>query len=411
MSSESVVILGSARTPIGRYRGRLRDRSAASLGAHALAATLSRARLAAGDPEECLMGCVLPAGQGQAPARQAALAAGLPVATPCDTVNKMCGSGMRTVMLAADRIRLGETAIAVAGGAESMSRAPYLVDRDPASGKPDHGRPLRDHLFLDGLTDAYAADRLMGACAEDCAERYAFSRADQDRYALASLDRARRAAAGALAAEIEPLRLPAEGNAAGDAEGNADGEWMAWDELPRTASAERIPTLPPVFRAGGTVTAANASAISDGAAFLALAGEAEARRRGLPVRARIVAQAGHAQEPGWFTTAPVAAIRKLLRRAGWQVAEVDLWEINEAFAVVPMVAMRELGIPHARLNVHGGACALGHPIGASGARILVTLLHAMHHRGAARGVAAICIGGGEATAVALERVDEEGREG
>ena len=395
----AVVVLGGARTPMGRFRGELRGWSAPALGAQALRGALRRSGLEPGDPEECLMGCVLPAGQGQAPARQAALGAGLPFSTPCDTVNKMCGSGMRTFMLAADRIRLGETAIAVAGGAESMSRAPFLVDREPQTGKPVKDGPMRDHMFLDGLTDAYEEGRLMGTYAEDCAEQYQFSREDQDAYATASLRRARSAAAeGAFGNEIEPLPSPDE----------QGGGKIASDELPRTADLERIPSLKPAFREGGTVTAANSSAISDGAAFLALASESEARQRRLPVVARVRAQAGHAQEPWLFTTAPVPAIRTVLERAGWEVADVDLWEINEAFAVVPMAAMHELGIPHARLNVHGGACALGHPIGASGARILVTLLHAMIRRGARRGVAAICIGGGEATAVALERLEEDG---
>ena len=393
------VVLAGTRTPMGRYRGELRGWSAPALGARAIRGALGQAGLGVADPDECLMGCVLPAGQGQAPARQAALGAGLPFATPCDTVNKMCGSGMRTFMLAADRIRLGEASLALAGGAESMSRAPYLVGRVPETGKPDKEGPLQDHMFLDGLTDAYDSGRLMGTYAEDCAERYQFSREEQDTYALSSLRRARDAAnQGAFAAEIEPLPGP---------EGEEGGTIFS-DELPRSADPARIPTLKPVFREGGTVTAANSSAISDGAAFLVLASESEARRRGIEPLARVVAQAGHAQEPGLFTTAPVPAILKVLAQAGWQVEDVDLWEVNEAFAVVPMVAMRELGIPRDRINVHGGACALGHPIGASGARILVTLLHAMIRRCAHRGVAAICIGGGEATAVALERFQKDG---
>ena len=400
MKENSVpVVLGGARTPMGRYRGELRGWSAPALGACAIRGALGRARLEVADPDECLMGCVLPAGQGQAPARQAALGAGIPHGTPCDTLNKMCGSGMKTFMLAVDRIRLGESSIALAGGAESMSRAPYLVERVPETGKPDKEGPLQDHMFLDGLTDAYEAGRLMGTYAEDCAERYQFSREEQDAYAVSSLRRAQDAAAeGAFAAEIEPLPVREEEGA----------QTVSSDELPRSADPARIPSLKPAFREGGTVTAANSSAISDGAAFLVLASEAEARRRGIAPRARVVAQAGHAQEPGLFTTAPVPAIRKVLERADWQVDEVDLWEVNEAFAVVPMVAMRELGIPRDRMNVHGGACALGHPIGASGARILVTLLHAMIRRDALRGVAAICIGGGEATAVALELLQKNG---
>jgi len=389
------VVVGAARTPIGRFRGELREVAAPALGQAAIRAALAQAGPGAA-VGGCLMGCVLPAGLGQAPARQAAIGAGLPLSVTCDTINKMCGSGMRACMLAADRIRCGEDGVVLAGGAESMSRAPFLVPRALGTGRPDRDAPLQDHMFRDGLTDAYEAGRSMGEYAEDCADRYGFTRAEQDGYAVASLRRARAAAeAGAFAAEITPVEtLPSF--------------VVRTDELPRAADPARIPALKPAFREGGTVTAANSSAISDGAAFLALSEAAAARRQGMPVLARFVASAAHAGEPGLFTSAPVDAIRNLLAITGWRVADVDLWEINEAFAVVPLVAMRALGIAHDRLNLHGGACALGHPIGASGARILVTLLHAMLRRRARRGVAAICIGGGEATAVALERHEEDG---
>ena len=392
---DAIAIVGAARTPMGRYRGELRAWQAPDLGAAAIGAATTGAGLAPDQVDECLMGCVLPAGQGQAPARQAALGAGLPLAVRCTTVNKMCGSGMKAVVLAADQLRAGDGRVAVAGGMESMTNAPFLVWRNPATGKPDPDRPQADHMFLDGLEDAYDPGRLMGTYAEDCAGLYQFTREAQDRYALESLDNARAAGAeGRLDAEIVPLAsIPGSGSVE-----------MGSDELPRSVDPKRVPSLKPVFRDGGTVTAANSSAVSDGAAALVLARAAELASLGLTARAVIRAHASHAQEPALFTSAPVPAIRTALERAGWSVGEVDLWEINEAFAVVPMVAMTELGIPRERLNVNGGACALGHPIGASGARILVTLLHALEARGAMRGMAAICIGGGEAMAVAVERV-------
>jgi acetyl-CoA C-acetyltransferase len=341
--------------------------------------------------DEAVMGCVLPAGLGQAPARQAALAGGLPQACGAVTVNKMCGSGLKAVMLAHDAIRAGTAGIVVAGGMESMSNAPYLLPRMRAGARMGHAQAL-DHMFLDGLEDAYEAGRLMGSFAEDCATSYGFGRAMQDAWALESLAAARGSVAH-FAAEIVPVTVSVR-----------SGERIvAVDEQPALARPERIGSLKPAFRAGGTVTAANASSISDGAAALVLARAGLAAAEGLPVRARIAGHAGHAQAPAWFATAPAPAARRLLDRLGWQVADVDLWEVNEAFAVVAMAFVADLGLPRERVNVHGGACALGHPIGASGARILVTLLHAMEARGARRGVAAICIGGGEAVAVALER--------
>ena len=338
------------------------------------------------------MGCVLPAGQGQAPARQAGFAAGLDDTVSATTLNKMCGSGMKSVMMAADQIALGRAGIAVAGGMESMSNAPYLLPRMRQGARLGHGQVV-DSMFLDGLEDAYDTGRLMGSFAEDCADRYGFSREAQDNFALSSLSRVRAAQqSGAFAAEI--AGVPLQGRQA---------DTVLLDEQPERARPDRIPTLRPAFREGGTITAANASSISDGAAALVIAAEQVARARGLTVRARIMGHASHAQAPGLFTTAPVPATQKLLRKLGWAVDDVDLWEVNEAFAVVPMVYMAELGVPHEKLNVNGGACALGHPIGASGARILVTLLHAMEAQSAKKGIAAICIGGGEGTAIAIER--------
>lgn len=385
----TVAILGAARTPIGRYRGELAACTAPQLGAAALRGALCSSGADAGQVDDCTMGCVLPAGLGQAPARQASLAAGISQSAGCATINKMCGSGMHAVMLAVSRIRAGEIGVAAAGGMESMSGAPYLTRRDRSTGRPEEGGPLVDHMRLDGLEDAYESGRSMGEYAEECAEQYQFTREMQDNYAAESLLAVRRAEeAGAFAREV----VPVDGK-----EGMADS-----DELPRTASLERIASLPPAFREGGTVTAANASAVSDGAAALVLASIDEASRIGAAPRAIVRGQATHAQQPQAFATAPAPAILKLMDSVGWTVESVDLWEVNEAFAVVPMAAMAELGIPRDRLNVRGGACALGHPIGASGARILVTLLHAMEDTGARRGVAAICIGGGEATAMALE---------
>ena len=391
-ATDPVVIVSAARTPMGGFLGDLAGLSAAELGAAAIRATLERAGLAAEAVDTVLMGCVLQAGQGQAPARQAALGAGLSQAAQCTTLNKMCGSGMQALMLGHDQLLAGSAEVLVAGGMESMSNAPYLLPRARGGYRMGHGQVL-DHMFLDGLEDAYERGRLMGTFAEDCAQSYGFTRQEQDAYALESLRRAQQAMeAGHFADEIVAVEAPA----------GRERRLIAADEQPPKARPEKIPTLKPAFRDGGTVTAANSSSISDGAAALLLMRQSEAERRGLSPLARIVAHAGHAQAPNLFTSAPVTAIQRVLARSGWSLDEVDLFEINEAFAVVPMVAMRDLDIPHARLNVHGGACALGHPIGASGARILVTLLAALQQRGYKRGVAAVCIGGGEATAVAIE---------
>ncbi|MEI4485248.1 acetyl-CoA C-acyltransferase [Frigidibacter sp. MR17.14] len=390
---EEVVISGAVRTPMGGFQGVFAGVEPAALGGAAIEAAL---KAASADPrlvDELLMGCVLPAGQGQAPARQAGFAGGLGEAVPATTVNKMCGSGMKAAMMAWDRLALGTAGVIVAGGMESMTRAPYLLPKMRGGARLGHAQVI-DHMFLDGLEDAYDKGRLMGTFAEDCAEAFQFTRAQQDDYATASLTRARAAQdSGAFAAEIVPITVSTR---RGDT-------LVQLDEQPLSARPEKIPTLKPAFRDGGTVTAANSSSISDGAAALVLAGAEAARRHGLPVRARIRGHASHAQSPGLFPTAPVPAARKLMERLGWAPGDVDLWEVNEAFAVVPMAFMSELGLSHDRVNVNGGACALGHPIGASGARIMVTLLNAMETRGAKRGIAAICIGGGEGTAIALER--------
>ena len=339
------------------------------------------------------MGCVLPAGQGQAPARQAGFKAGLGEEVPATTLNKMCGSGMKAAMIAFDQIALGHTDVMVAGGMESMTNAPYVLPKMRGGARLGHGAVV-DHMFLDGLEDAYDKGRLMGTFAEDCAETYQFTRQIQDDYALASLSRALEAqAAGAFADEIAPLEVKTrKAITIHDA-----------DEQPASARPEKIPQLKPAFREGGTVTAANSSSISDGAAALVLASEDSAKEQGLTIRARIMGHASHAQAPGLFTTAPVPAAQKLLAQIGWEKEDVDLWEVNEAFAVVPLAFMHEMGVDHAKVNVNGGACALGHPIGASGARIMVTLLNALEKRGLKRGIAAICIGGGEGTAIAIER--------
>jgi acetyl-CoA C-acetyltransferase len=390
---DPIVIVGAVRTPMGGFQGELSGATASQLGGVAIKAALERAGVVADHVDEVLMGNVLGAGQGQAPARQAAFGAGLPKSVPCTTLNKMCGSGMKTAMIAHDQLLVGNGRVVVAGGMESMSNAPYLLPKMRGGARLGHAQAM-DHMFLDGLEDAYDKGRLMGAFAEDCAEKYQFTREAQDAYALASLD-------GALSAQTEG-RFDAE-IASVTLETRKGAVEVATDEQPRNARPEKIPTLKPVFRKGGTVTPANSSSISDGAAALVLMRESEAKRRGLEVRARILGHASHAQEPGWFTTAPVPAMQKLMDRIGWSVDDVDLWEVNEAFAVVPMAAMAELGMPREKLNVNGGACALGHPIGASGARILVTLLHAMEARGDKRGIASLCIGGGEGTAVAIER--------
>ncbi|WP_408593002.1 acetyl-CoA C-acyltransferase [Paracoccus marcusii] len=384
MTIQDIYVLGAARTPMGGLMGALSGVSAADLGGAAIAAALARA----GGPavDALFMGCVLPAGQGQAPARQAGFAGGLGQEVPATTLNKMCGSGMQAVMMASDAIRAGSAGIVVAGGMESMSNAPYLLPKMRAGARLGHAQAL-DHMFLDGLEDAYDKGRLMGTFAEDCAAEFAFSRQAQDDYALASLTRAQEAiAGGAFATEITPVTVPGRGKVT----------VIDTDEQPGLARPDKIPLLKPAFRDGGTVTAANSSSISDGAAALVLGGRAEG------ALARIVGHAGHAQAPGQFPTAPVPAAEKLLARVGWDRDSVDLWEVNEAFAVVPMAFMARMGLSHDRVNVHGGACALGHPIGASGARIIVTLIHALQARGLRRGVAAICIGGGEGTALAVE---------
>jgi acetyl-CoA C-acetyltransferase len=388
-----VVILSGARTPLGGFQGELSSKSAPELGAASIAAAVSRAGLTPDQIEETLMGCVLPAGVGQAPARQASRLAGLPDGVPCTTVSKVCGSGMKALMIAADQLSAGRAGVLVAGGMESMSNAPYLLPKARGGYRLGHGE-IKDHMFIDGLEDAYE-HRLMGTYAEDSAREYQFTRGDQDAFAIESLQRAKRAQSdGSFASEIVGVKISGKG---GDSEVNTD-------EQPRRADPAKIPTLKPAFAKDGTVTAANSSSISDGAAALVVARDDFAAKRGLKPIARIVAQASHAAEPRWFTTAPVGAIGKVLDASGWRKEDVDLFEINEAFACVTMIAMRDLGLPHEKVNVNGGACALGHPIGASGARIVVTLLHALEKRGLRRGVAALCIGGGEATAIAVERL-------
>jgi acetyl-CoA C-acetyltransferase len=390
---DPIVIVGSARTAIGGFQGELKGVRAPELGAAAIRAALERSGVAAELVDEVVFGCVLAAGQGQAPARQAAIAAGIPDATGATTVNKMCGSGMKAVMLAHDLLVAGSASVAVAGGMESMTNAPYLLDRARSGYRLGHGR-LVDHMFLDGLEDAYDKGRLMGSFAEQCATAYQFTRKAQDGYAIISLRRAQAAIEnGHFEAEIVPLTV-----------GNGHLEQVvSRDEQPGKARLEKIPTLKPAFQEGGTVTAANSSSISDGAAALVLMRRSEADRQGLSPLATIRGHASHAQAPNLFATAPIGALRKLSERIGWALKDTDLFEINEAFAVVAMAAMRDLDLPHDKVNVHGGACALGHPIGASGARIIVTLLSALERYRLKRGMAAICIGGGEATAIALER--------
>ncbi|MBK9704593.1 MAG: acetyl-CoA C-acetyltransferase [Betaproteobacteria bacterium] len=392
MQNDPIVIVGAARTPMGGLSGDFASLAAGDLGAVAIRAAVERAGVAAEDVQEVIMGNVLPAGQGQAPARQAAIKAGLPLSAGCTTINKMCGSAMKAAMLAHDLLVAGSNDVVVAGGMESMSNAPYLLPRARQGLRMGHAT-LYDHMFLDGLEDAYDKGRLMGVFAEQCADKYGFTREAQDAFALVSLSRALAANNdGTFAWEIAPVTVA----------GKKGDVVIAGDEQPAKASPDKIPTLKPAFRKDGTVTAANASSISDGAAALLLMRRSTAERRGLKPLATIIAHATHAQEPGWFTTAPVAAIRKLYQATGWTTGEVDLFEINEAFAVVTMAAMHDLAIPHDKVNVHGGACALGHPIGASGARILVTLLGALRKHGGRRGVASLCIGGGEATAMGIE---------
>ena len=391
---QEVVIIGASRTPMGGFQGVFGGVPAAELGGQAIAAALSGATVKASQIEELLMGCVLPAGQGQAPARQAGFVAGLGEEVPATTLNKMCGSGMKAAMVIHDQIALGATGIAVAGGMESMTEAPYLLPKMRGGARIGHQQVV-DHMFLDGLEDAYDKGRLMGTFAEDCAEAFQFTREAQDDYALGSLSNALEAtASGAFEHEVVPVSV----------KGRKGEVIVSVDEQPQSARPDKIPTLKPAFRKDGTLTAANASSISDGAAALVLASRGAAEAAGAPIRAVIRGHASHAQAPGWFTTAPVPAAQKLLKKLGWSVDDVDLWEVNEAFAVVPMAFMREMGIGREKMNVNGGACALGHPIGASGARIMVTLLNALEKRGLKRGIAAICIGGGEGTAIAIERV-------
>jgi len=394
MSNDPIVIVGAARTPMGGFQGDFASLCASDLGAVAIKAAVERAGIAPGDVSEVIMGNVLPAGQGQAPARQASLKAGLPISVGCTTINKMCGSAMKAAMLGHDLIAAGSADIVVAGGMESMTNAPYLLPKARGGYRMGH-QVAQDHMFLDGLEDAYEKGRLMGTFAEDCATTYRFTREAQDEFALASLSRALGANNdGTFAWEIAPVTVT----------GKKGETHIAKDEQPAKASPEKIPTLKPAFRKDGTVTAANASSISDGAAALVLMARSTAEKRGLAPLAVVVGHATHAQAPGEFSTAPVGAIAKLYAKTGWTTRDVDLFEINEAFAVVTMAAMKEHGIPHERVNVHGGACALGHPIGASGARIMVTLLAALEKYGLKRGIAALCIGGGEATAIALERI-------
>jgi len=392
MVNDPVVIVGAARTPMGGFQGDFAPLSASDLGAVAIRAAVERAGVKPQDVEEVIFGNCLMAGQGQAPARQAALKAGLPTSTSCTTISKMCGSAMKAAMLANDLLIAGSNEVMVAGGMESMTNAPYLLLKARGGMRMGHGQ-VYDHMFLDGLEDAYDKGKLMGVFAESCAQKYEFTREEQDAFALASLSRALAANTdGSFAWEIAPVTVP----------GRKGDVVIDRDEQPAKASPDKIPQLKPAFKPDGTVTAANSSSISDGAAALVMMRRSTAEKRGLEPIAAIIAHATHAQEPAWFSTAPVGAINKLYAKTGWTQRDVDLYEINEAFAVVTMAAMKEHELPHDRVNVHGGACALGHPIGASGARIMVTLLGALRKRGGRRGIAALCIGGGEATAIALE---------
>lgn len=392
--SDPIVIVSAARTPMGGFQGALAPMTASQLGAVAIKAAVERAGISGEDVQEVIMGNVLPAGQGQAPARQASLGAGLPLGTGCTTINKMCGSGMKAAMFAHDMLLAGINDVMVVGGMESMTNAPYLIPKARGGMRMGHGE-IVDHMFMDGLEDAYDKGRLMGAFAENCADKYNFTREQQDEFAITSLKRARKAVEeGSFKEEVAPVTVKTR-----------RGETLVErDEQPFNSNIEKIPTLRPAFRKEGTVTAANASSISDGAAALVMMRQSEAEKRGLKPLAVILGHSTHAQEPEWFTTAPVAAMEKLLTRLNWNADDVDLYEINEAFAVVTMAAMKELNISHDKVNIHGGACALGHPIGASGARILVTLLAALKQQGLKRGMASLCIGGGEATAMAVELI-------
>jgi acetyl-CoA C-acetyltransferase len=392
MSQDPIVIVSCARTPMGAFQGDLKGFSAPELGAAAIRAAVERGKVKPEDVQEVIMGCVLPAGQGQAPARQASLGAGLPLAAGCTTINKMCGSGMKAAMLATDLLQAGSAEVIVAGGMESMTNAPYLLPKARTGLRMGHGQVI-DHMFYDGLEDAYEKGRLMGTFAEECAGTYKFTREQQDEFAITSLKRAQKAnKEGWFAWETTPIAIKA----------GKDEKFIETDEQPFKANLEKIPGLRPAFRKDGTVTAANSSSISDGAAALVMMRRSSAEKRGLAPLATVIGHSTHAQEPALFTTAPVGAIRKLFERTGWSKDKVDLYEINEAFAVVTMAAMKEHGLPHDKVNVHGGACALGHPIGASGARILVTLIGGLRKYGGKRGVASLCIGGGEATAMAIE---------
>ena len=392
--SDPIVIVSAARTPMGGFMGDFASLTCAQLGSVAIKAAVERAGLKPAQVDEVIMGCVLPAGQGQAPARQASLGAGLPLAAGCTTVNKMCGSGMRAAMYAHDMLLAGSVEVMVAGGMESMTNAPYLLPKARGGFRLGHGE-VKDHMFLDGLEDAYDKGRLMGTFAEDCAGSYKFTREAQDAYAIASTTRAKQANTdGSFAWEIAPVTVS----------GRKGDTVIDKDEQPFKAQLEKIPGLKPAFRKDGTVTAANSSSISDGAAALVMMRASTAAKLGLKPVATMIGHSTFAQEPGLFATAPVGAMKKLLAKNGWTTESVDLWEINEAFAVVTMAAMHDLKLPHDRVNVHGGACALGHPIGASGARVIVTLIGALKQQGKKRGVASLCIGGGEATAVGIELI-------
>ena len=392
MLNDPIVIVSSVRTPMGAFQGDLKNFAAPELGAAAIRAAVERSGIKPEQIDEVLMGCVLPAGQGQAPARQASLGAGLPLSAGCTTINKMCGSGMKAAMLAHDALAAGTNEIMIAGGMESMTNAPYLMPKARAGYRIGH-QQVMDHMFLDGLEDAYEKGRLMGSFAEDCAGSFSFSREEQDRFAITSLERAQKAnREGWFAWEMTPIAIKA----------GKDERFVENDEQPFKANFDKIPMLKPAFRKDGTVTAANSSSISDGAAALVMMRRSHAEKLGLAPLAVIVAHSNHAHEPALFSTAPVGAIRKIYEKTGWSAKSVDLYEINEAFAVVTMAAMKEHALPHDKVNVHGGACALGHPIGASGARILVTLIGALRKYGGKRGIASLCIGGGEATAMAIE---------
>ncbi|MEW9897900.1 acetyl-CoA C-acyltransferase [Chitinivorax sp. PXF-14] len=392
MTTDAIVIVSAARTPMGGFQGDFNALSASDLGSVAVRAAVERAGLQPADIDELIFGNCLFAGQGQAPARQAALKGGLPLSVNCTTISKMCGSGMKAIMFAHDMLKAGNNTAMLVGGMESMSNSPYILPKARGGYRLGHGE-IKDHMFLDGLEDAYDKGRLMGTFAEECAERYGFTRGQQDEFAITSTMRAQKAInAGRFNDEIVAVTVPGK---KGDVQ-------VTIDEQPLKANLDKIPQLKPAFRKDGTVTPANSSSISDGAAALVVMRESDALARGLKPLARIVGHATHAHEPSWFTTAPVGAMQKLFAKTGWTPAQVDLFEINEAFAVVTMAAMKELGLPHDKVNVHGGACALGHPIGASGARIVVTLIHALKQYGKQRGVASLCIGGGEATAMAIE---------